>query len=249
MPKLQNTPTPAGRPGTTLTGYCNTIIGANAQTLAWSSQARPKDIPIPEYSKQNRRNLSLPGILNGVGVGQTLYNQPRSVGAFTPPSLTSKSAPSNFQSTLSTESGDSQPQRSSETYFAPQKPLEQSCDGSFLPIPQNFSNATASAVLGFHKASTSILAMDYSSISQASQRSGYYSSARTTHPYQPASLQQHNIPTMDDELTSLDPISALLKADEIFSSEGRLAHRQHQPDGSCSSRKCHFSLRAGNNVC
>ncbi|KAL5351049.1 hypothetical protein ACLOAV_004623 [Pseudogymnoascus australis] len=208
MPKLQNTPTPAGRPGTT----CNTVVGANAQTLAWSSQARPKGIPIPEYIQQYRRDASLSGMLNGpnspLGAGQTLYNQPRSVGAFTPPSLTSKSTPSNMQSTMSTESGDSQSQRSSATYFAPQKPLEQPCDGLFLPIPKNFSDATASAVLGFHKATTGI-AMDYSSISQASQRSGYYSSSQTAFSYQPASLLQYNIPPMDDELTSLDRCSGV----------------------------------------
>ncbi|KAL5349574.1 hypothetical protein ACLOAV_005869 [Pseudogymnoascus australis] len=227
VPKFQNTPAPAGSPGTT----CNTVVGTNAQTLAWSSQARPKGIPIPEYSQQNRRDASLSGMLNGpnspLGVGQILYNQPRSVGAFTPPSLTSKSTLSNMQSTLSTESGDSQSQRSSATYFAPQKPLEQPCDRLFLPIPQNFSDTKASAVLGFHKANTRILAMDYSSVSQASQRSAYYPSSRTALSYQPASLQQHNIPTMDDELTSLDPISALLRADEIFSSEGRLDKVTH----------------------
>ncbi|KFY30950.1 hypothetical protein V493_01524 [Pseudogymnoascus sp. VKM F-4281 (FW-2241)] len=51
VPKLQNTPASADRPCTTLMGYSNTIIGANAQTLAWSSQARSEDIPIPELRR------------------------------------------------------------------------------------------------------------------------------------------------------------------------------------------------------
>ena len=78
MPELQNKTAPASRPNTTLTVYTNTITGDNAQTLAWSSPARPKDLPIPEYSQQNRRNLSLSEILNGpdtlLGAGQTFYN-------------------------------------------------------------------------------------------------------------------------------------------------------------------------------
>ncbi|KFZ23920.1 hypothetical protein V502_01600 [Pseudogymnoascus sp. VKM F-4520 (FW-2644)] len=122
VPKLQNTPASASKPSTTLTGYCNTDIGANAQTPAWGSQARPKDIPIPEYSQQNRRNASLSGILNGpdtsLGVGQTFHSQPRS---------------------------------------------------------------------------------------------------------------QRDKPTMDDDLTSLNPIRALLRAVDIFGIQGRLAHPQHQP--------------------
>jgi hypothetical protein len=37
---------------------------------------------------------------------------------------------------------------------------------------------------------------------------------------------------LDDDLTFLDPISALLRAGDIFSSQGRLAHPQHQPVSS-----------------
>ncbi|KFZ25063.1 hypothetical protein V502_00458 [Pseudogymnoascus sp. VKM F-4520 (FW-2644)] len=153
VPKLQNTPTTAAKPGTTLAGYCNTVIGASAQTLAWGSQARPKDIPVPEHSQQNRRNFSLPGILNGVdtsvgvGAGQTFHSQPRSVGAFTPPSLTPELTPSTLQSTLSTQGRDSQSQRSTAT----RKLLEQSRDKLFLPIPRNFSDAGTSKALEFHK--------------------------------------------------------------------------------------------------
>ncbi|KFY32171.1 hypothetical protein V493_00446 [Pseudogymnoascus sp. VKM F-4281 (FW-2241)] len=64
VPRLQNATAPADRPCTTLMGFSNTMIGANAQTLAWSSQARSEDIPIPEDSQQKRRNASLSEILN-----------------------------------------------------------------------------------------------------------------------------------------------------------------------------------------
>lgn len=39
--------------------------------------------------------------------------------------------------------------------------------------------------------------------------------------YQPALLQQHITPTMDDDPTSFDPISALLRAGDIFNSQWR----------------------------
>ena len=141
----------AGGPSTTLTGYCDTVIRANPQTLARRNHARPTDIPILEYSGQNERNASQPRILNGpdtsVGFVQTFHNQ----------------------------------------------------------------------------------------------RSGYFSSPQTAHSYQPASLQQHNTPTMDDDCTSLDPISALLRAGEISSSQGRLGYPQHQRSrcicGPCKDMK------------
>lgn len=125
----------AGGPNTTLTGYCDTVIRA-PQTLARRNHARPTDIPILEYSGQNKRNASQPRILNGpdtsVGFVQTFHNQRRSLDAFSPPSLTSKSTTTTLQSTLSAGGRDSQSQRST-TYFAPRKPLEQSCDRSSLP--------------------------------------------------------------------------------------------------------------------
>lgn len=161
MPKLQNTPSPAGRPCTTSMGYCNTVTGANAQTRAWSSQARPEDIPIPlENSQRNRRNASLSEILNGpdtpLDAGQTFHNQPGSVGAFTPPSVTSKST---LQSTLSTKGRDSQSQRNTS-----REPLEQSCDRLFLPVPGIFMRPEQ-AKLEFHQAYpclTEICAVDNS---------------------------------------------------------------------------------------
>ncbi|KFZ23258.1 hypothetical protein V502_02262 [Pseudogymnoascus sp. VKM F-4520 (FW-2644)] len=55
----------AGGPSTTLTGYCDTVIRANPQTLARRDHARPTGIPILEYSGQNERNASQPRILNG----------------------------------------------------------------------------------------------------------------------------------------------------------------------------------------
>jgi hypothetical protein len=230
--KPQYTPAPASRPSTTLTGYSDTTIGDNAQTLAWSSQSRPKDLPIPEYSQQNRRNLSLSRVLNGpdtsldAGVGQTFYNQPISVGAFTPPSLTSKSTPSSLQSTLSTESGDSQSQRSTATYFAPRKPLEESFDRLFLPIPRNLSDARASEA---YPCRTGILAVDYST------SGGALHPEMHTIECQSASLQQLDRLTMDNDLTFLDPISALLRAGDILSSQGRPAHPQHQPVSSMTA--------------
>ena len=192
-----------GGPSNTLTGYCDTVIGANPPTLMWRDHARPTDIPNPEYSRQNERDSSQPRILNGPDT---------SLG---------------FRDTVLR---DSQSQRSTATYFAPRKPLEQSCGRSSLHIPRNFSDAKASGALEFHKAYprlTDILAIDYSSISQPSQQSGYFSSPRTAHSYQPTSLQQHNTPTMDGDPTSLDPISALLRAGDIFSSQERLAHPQY----------------------
>jgi hypothetical protein len=219
MPKLQNTPTPAGRPGTT----CNTVVGTNAQTLAWSSQARLKGIPIPEYSQQNRRDASLSGMLNGPN-SPLGYNQLRSVGAFTPPSLTSKST---LKSTLSFNKGsDSQSRRSTATYFAPRKPLEQTCDKLFLPVPRNFFDAKTSEALEFHRTypcCTEILAVDYSTSGEALHAELH------TNECQSASLQQRDRLTSDDDLTFLDPISALLRAGDIFSAQGRLAHPQHQP--------------------
>ena len=190
----------AGGPSTTLTGYCDTVIRANPQTLARRDHGRPTDIPILEYSRQNERNASQPRILNGpdtsLGFVQAFHDQRRSLGAFNPPSLTSKSTLSTLQSTLSTGGRDSQSQRSTATY------LEQSCDRLSLPIPRNFPGANASGALEFHKSYprlTGILAMNHSSIRNPSQRSGYFSSARTVHSYQPASLQQHSTHTMDDD--------------------------------------------------
>ena len=171
----------AGGPSTTWTGYCDTVR-ANPQTLAREDHAKPMDIPILEYGQQSERNSSQPVILNrpdkSLRFGQT-FHQPRSLGAFSPTSLTPKPTPSTLQSTLLTGGRDSQSQQSTATYFVPRKPIEQSCDISFLPIPQNFSNAKESEALECHKAyprRTDILAMDYSSISQPSQRSSYFSS-------------------------------------------------------------------------
>ncbi|KFY50477.1 hypothetical protein V495_00240 [Pseudogymnoascus sp. VKM F-4514 (FW-929)] len=41
--------------------------------------------------------------------------------------------------------------------------------------------------------------------------------------------KSHNTPTMDGDLTSVDSISEILRAGEVFSSQGQLAHNQHQP--------------------
>lgn len=65
--------------------------------------------------------------------------------------------------------------------------------------------------------------MDYSSINQASQRTGYLSSARPPHRPQPIPLQlRHPHPTSpDDDNMPLDPVSALIRAGEIVSKQGR----------------------------
>lgn len=68
-----------------------------------------------------------------------------------------------------------------------------------------------------------ILAMDCSSINQASQRSGYLSPTRPPHRPQPLPLQlRHPHPSSpDDDNAPLDPVSALLRAGEIVSNQGR----------------------------
>ncbi|KFY32090.1 hypothetical protein V493_00525 [Pseudogymnoascus sp. VKM F-4281 (FW-2241)] len=127
----------AGGPSTTLTEYCDLVIRSNPQMLARRGHARHTDIPILEYSEQNERNASPPRNSNdpdtSFGILQTLHNQQRSLDAFSPPSLTSKSTTSTLQSILSSRSRDSQSQRSTAMYFAPRKPLEQSCRRSSLP--------------------------------------------------------------------------------------------------------------------
>ncbi|KFY67386.1 hypothetical protein V496_01577 [Pseudogymnoascus sp. VKM F-4515 (FW-2607)] len=71
----------AGGPNTTLTGYCDTVIRA-PQTLARRNHARPTDIPILEYSGQNKRNASQPRILNGPDTGALEFHKayPRRTG-------------------------------------------------------------------------------------------------------------------------------------------------------------------------
>lgn len=73
-----------------------------------------------------------------------------------------------------------------------------------------------------------ILAMDYSSINQASQRTGYMSPTRPPHRPQPLPLQlRHPHPTSpDDDNTPLDPVSALIRAGEIVSKQGRMQQQQ-----------------------
>ncbi|KFY48303.1 hypothetical protein V495_01453 [Pseudogymnoascus sp. VKM F-4514 (FW-929)] len=92
----------AGGPSTTLTGCCDTVIRANPLTLARRDHARPPDIPILEYSRQNERNASHSRFLNGpdtsLGFVQTFHDQRRSLSAFNPPSLTSESTLSTLQS-------------------------------------------------------------------------------------------------------------------------------------------------------
>lgn len=194
----------AGGPSTTLTGYCDTVIRANPQTLAEGSRkaygySNPRVQPAKREEYASAQDLEWARYVPWLC---TNHDQRRSLGAFNPPSLTSKSTLSTLQSTLSTGGRDSQFQRSTATYFAPRKTLEQSCDRLSLPIPRNFPGANASGALEFHKAYprlTGILAMDHSSIRNPSQWSGYFSSARTVHSYQPASLQQHSTHTMDDD--------------------------------------------------
>ncbi|KFX99809.1 hypothetical protein V490_01647 [Pseudogymnoascus sp. VKM F-3557] len=83
--KLENIPnassTSAAKHSPTLAGYRDTIIGANPQTLTWRDHARPTNIPIPGYSRQNEKNASQPGISNGpdksLGPGLKFHNQRR----------------------------------------------------------------------------------------------------------------------------------------------------------------------------
>lgn len=72
--------------------------------------------------------------------------------------------------------------------------------------------------------------MDYASINQASQRSGYLSPTRAPHRPQPLPLQlRHPLPhpaSPEDDNAPLDPVSALLRAGEIVSKQGRQQQQQ-----------------------
>ncbi|KFY66239.1 hypothetical protein V496_02136 [Pseudogymnoascus sp. VKM F-4515 (FW-2607)] len=41
-----------GRPSTTMTGYGDTVIGANSHSRAWMDHSRPTDISVPRYSRK-----------------------------------------------------------------------------------------------------------------------------------------------------------------------------------------------------
>ncbi|KFY50722.1 hypothetical protein V495_00110 [Pseudogymnoascus sp. VKM F-4514 (FW-929)] len=217
----------ANAPSTILTTYRETVSGANLQTFACWDHASRMEIPNLGYSWQDERNASQPGILNGpdmsFGFTQTFHNQPRSVGASSPSSLTSEPTPSTLQSTLSIGNKQApQSQPSIASYFEPRSPLDQSCDRPLLPTPQNSPGAKPGGTLVFHKAYPcliGIFTMGYSSISHADHLKPHTRTSQLC--YSNTTL------SMNDDPTPLDPVSALLRAGEIYSSQGRLAYPQH----------------------
>ncbi|KAL5345587.1 hypothetical protein ACLOAV_009341 [Pseudogymnoascus australis] len=182
---------------------------------------------------------------------QPFHNQPRaslsSVSAFSPPSLTSDaSTPSTQQSTSSSTAAD--PRQS--TYFAPRIPLDPARERPSFPMHPVFHGSSSSkpqpqpphfdtqlppirhpslspqlpSSISSYNSQSGILAMDYASINQASQRSGYLSPTRAPHRPQPLPLQlRHPLPhpaSPEDDNAPLDPVSALLRAGEIGEGQG-----------------------------
>ncbi|OBT98848.1 hypothetical protein VE01_03411 [Pseudogymnoascus verrucosus] len=262
LPPSTKAQTSPGGPSTALPGYRDTVINPNLQTLAWRDHTRPPNLPIHEYNRQVEPKLNQSGILNApetpTSFAQAFHNQPRpslsSISSFSPPSLTSESTVSTQQSTSSSTAAD--PRQS--TYFAPRIPLDPSRERPSFPMHPVFSHNSSKAQAQHfdtlppirhpslspqlpasisYNSQSGILAMDYSSINQASQRTGYLSPTRPPHRPQPIPLQlRHPHPTVpDDDNAPLDPVSALIRAGEIVSSQGRqqqqLEHAQlHQQD-------------------
>ncbi|OBT48623.1 hypothetical protein VE00_00781 [Pseudogymnoascus sp. WSF 3629] len=253
LPPSTKAQTSPGGPSTALPGYRDTVINPNLQTLAWRDHTRPPDLPIHGYNnRQVEPKLNQSGILNApetpTSFTQAFHNQPRpslsAISPFAPPSLTSESTVSTQQSTSSSTAAD--PRQS--TYFAPRIPLDPSRDRPSFPMHPVFSHKAQGrahfdtqlppirhpslspqlpASISYNSQS-GILAMDYSSINQASQRTGYMSPTRPPHRPQPLPLQlRHPHPTSpDDDNTPLDPMSALIRAGEIVSKQGRMQQQQ-----------------------
>ncbi|OBT69913.1 hypothetical protein VE03_00436 [Pseudogymnoascus sp. 23342-1-I1] len=174
------------------------------------------------------------------------------ISPFSPPSLTSESTVSTQQSTSSSTAAD--PRQS--TYFAPRIPLDPARERPSFPMHPVFHGSSSAAKHTAHaqaqahfdntqlppirhpslspqlqgsisyNSQSGILAMDYASINQASQRTGYLSPTRPQHRPQPLPLQlrhPHPHPTSppEDDNAPLDPVSALIRAGEIVSSQGR----------------------------
>lgn len=141
----------SGGPSTSLPGYRDTVIGPNVnQTLAWRDHIRPGEIPTHGYNRQGETKISQSGILNApdapTGFGQAFHNQPRSsissIGAFSPPALSSDSTISTQQSTASSLARED-PRQS--TYFAPRIPLDQSRERPSFPMHPLFSGSSSKA--------------------------------------------------------------------------------------------------------
>jgi hypothetical protein len=88
--------------------------------------------------------------------------------------------------------------------------------------------------------------MDYNSISQATARSGYRSPTHPPHRPQPIPLQLRHPTSPDDDNTPLDPVSALIRAGEIVSNQGRQQkqleqaqnqHNQHSHDPQAQQQR------------
>ncbi|ELR02114.1 hypothetical protein GMDG_05273 [Pseudogymnoascus destructans 20631-21] len=245
LPPSTKAQTSPGGPSTALPGYRDTVINPNLQTVAWRDHARAPELPIHGYNRQVEPKLNQSGILNApeTPTAQAFHNQPRpspsSIGALSPPSLTSESTVSTQQSTSSSTAADPR----QNTYFAPRIPLDPSRDKPSFPMHPAFSHNNSKAQAHFdtlppirhpslspqlpasisYNSQSGILAMDYSSINQASQRTGYLSPTRPLHRPQPLPLQlRHPHPkSPDDDNAPLNPISTLIRAGEIVSNQGR----------------------------
>ncbi|KFY35943.1 hypothetical protein V494_05462 [Pseudogymnoascus sp. VKM F-4513 (FW-928)] len=250
-----------GGPSTALPGYRDTVMNPNMQTLAWRDHTRPPELPIHGFNRQAEQKLNAPGILNApetpTSFSQAFHNQPRtslsSISAFSPPSLTSESTVSTQQSTASSTAADS---RHQSTYFAPRVPLDPSRDMPSFPMHPAFHGSGSKGPAPFdtqlppirhpslspqlptsvsYNSQSGILAMDYSSINQASQQqhSGYLSPTRPPlHRPQPLPLQLRHPVTPDDDNAPLDPVSALLRAGEIVDNQGRQQQQKELAQGA-----------------
>lgn len=235
-----------------LSGYGDTILGTTAHSASWREQPRPLEMPLPIHGyRPAERNATQPMILNTpdsqMQFGHSFQSQQRSIGGFTPPSLVSESTVSTLKSVGSAGSGDSR--QTSSPYYTPRTPLDSSRDRPSLPIPSIYAGqkppatfetklppirhpslSPQSSINVPYNSASGILAMDYFTPSSASQRNSFPTQNRPQAVSQNSSFTQRPVASADEENAPLDPVSALIRAGEIVSNQGRQQqppHHQH----------------------
>ncbi|KFX89941.1 hypothetical protein O988_08417 [Pseudogymnoascus sp. VKM F-3808] len=248
LPPSTMAQTPPSGPSTTMPGYRDTVINPNLQTLAWREQhTRPGDLSLHGYNRQVEPKLNQSGILNGpetpTTFAQAFHNQPRtslsSISAFSSPSLTSESTTTYFADRIPLDPARERPSFPHHPVFGSHsnKPPV-NFDTQLPPIRGPSLSPQVPASVSYNS-QPGIFAMDYNSISQATARSGYRSPTHPPHRPQPIPLQLRHPTSPDDDNTPLDPVSALIRAGEIVSNQGRQQkqleqaqnqHNQHSHD-------------------
>lgn len=240
-----------GPPQSMQQGYRDFNATPKQHTAQWRDQTRPIELPVHAYKIQPERKSSqpaqppfYPNLDTSASYMHNYQTRQRSIGGYTPPLLTTESTGSTTQS--SSTSGGSDHPRGMLPFYAQRNPGEMPRDRPSLPpVPAIYNGAKLpslfegplppirhtslspppSSLNALYGRQAAIPSMDYPSSRPGSQRSPYFPEPRIGRDG-PQSHLMHASSNEDDNL--LDPVSALIRAGEIVSNQGRQASRSQQ---------------------